>query len=190
MKDVKNGQYILTWDDVPKLVNYQIVVSNTESSKKVGDSWVVWKTDNYKQNTFTVKKEWFKKSTDGNLYVLISARTQKQDVKTSYITIGKLFSSVTPPKIEDWQITEEGKGKLSFGFMSSVQYSTNKNFKNAKTVNFKTIGGGEVKGFKKGKTYYFRYRYAETVKTESGEAKVYSPWSATYKKKVTWKPTY
>ena len=191
VKDVKNGQYVITWDDVPKLVNYQVVVSNTESSKLLGTDWVVWKSDNYKQNTLTVKKDWFKKATNGNLYVMISARTQKQAVNTSYITIGKLFANVKPEKIKDWQIVEEGKGKLTFMYMSSVQYSTNKNFKNAKTINFKTMAGGEnIKGFKKNTTYYFRYRFAETVKTESGKVKVYSPWSDTYKKKITWKPTY
>ena len=95
-----------------------------------------------------------------------------------------------PEKIQPWQIVEEGKGKLTFIYMSSLQYSTNKKFKNAKTINSNESVIESVKGFKKGKTYYFRYRTYKTVQTDAGTTKVYSPWSAAFKKKITWKSDY
>ena len=146
-------------------------------------------TANQQENTFTVKKEWFKKADkDGNLYILVDAITPKKTLKTTYVTLVKFPEK--PEKIQPWQIVEEGKGKLTFIYMSSLQYSTNKKFKNAKTINSNESVIESVKGFKKGKTYYFRYRTYKTVQTDAGVTKVYSPWSAAFKKKITWKSDY
>ena len=189
IKEVKNNQYVLAWDEVPTKINYRVVVANSIHPKRTGTSWVVWKTANQQENTFTVKKEWFKKADkDGNLFILVDAITPKKTLKTTYITLTKFPEK--PEKIQPWQIVEEGKGKLTFIYMSSLQYSTNKKFKNAKTINSNESVIESVKGFKKGKTYYFRYRTYKTVQTDAGTTKVYSPWSAAFKKKITWKSDY
>ena len=189
IKEVKNNQYVLAWDEVPTKINYRVVVANNIHPKRTGTDWVVWKTANQQENTFTVKKEWFKKADkDGNLFILVDAITPKKTLKTTYITLTKFPEK--PEKIQPWQIVEEGKGKLTFIYMSSLQYSTNKKFKSAKTINSNESVIESVKGFKKGKTYYFRYRTYKTVQTDAGTTKVYSPWSAAFKKKITWKSDY
>ena len=43
IKEVKNNQYVLAWDEVPTKINYRVVVANSIHPKRTGTSWVVWK---------------------------------------------------------------------------------------------------------------------------------------------------
>ena len=72
-----------------------------------------------------------------------------------------------------------------------LQYSSNKNFKDAKTI---TKSGGNVKkytgksivikGLKPNTTYYFRQRYKAAVKTDAGTKYLIAPWSKSLKIKT------
>lgn len=70
-----------------------------------------------------------------------------------------------------------------------IQYATNKNFKNAKSIwvkNYKTTKKEISKPQKKTK-YYFRIRTYKNVKVNGKTQKFYSAWSSTKKVSIKWK---
>lgn len=73
------------------------------------------------------------------------------------------------------------KWKKVSGNGYQLQYSTNSNFKNAKSVNLSSASktSKKISGLKKGKKYYVRVRAVKTRKDSSGKTyKYYGSWSA------------
>lgn len=65
-----------------------------------------------------------------------------------------------------------------------IQYSTNKNFKKAKSTTLYYRGSKTIKRLRKKKTYYVRVRAYTTANNGISNVKVYSPWSAVKKVKT------
>lgn len=65
-----------------------------------------------------------------------------------------------------------------------LQYSTNKNFKKAKSTTLFVYESKTIKKLRKKKTYYVRVRAYTTANNGISNVKVYSPWSAVKKVKT------
>lgn len=108
--------------------------------------------------------------------------------KGIYTGTQKIYFKINPQKVSLRKLVSGSRGKISAYWNKisgtsgyQIQYSTEKSFKNAKTVTVKSGSSGKtISGLKKGKTYYVRMRRYRKV---SGQ-KYYSGWSGKKKIKV------
>jgi len=176
IKDVVNGKYILSWGKVPVKVNV---------SYKLGDK-TVGNTISYAAN-----KESITVGNGKNESLLMNSGIEMTaEVPGSGIKATKKLYYPTAPFTLLFRSIDNNTATFS-GFSNNVktngpvlEYSTNKNFKNAKKVypksNFYT-----VKGLKKNTTYYFRYYNTLKVQTEKGKKLMKGKYSNVIKKKTT-----
>lgn len=164
IKNVVDGKYVLSWGKVP----VEVKVSYTGGSPV----------------TYAANKESITLSSTAPVITLTA------EVPGSGIKATKKLYYPTAPFTLLLRSMDNNTAKLS-GFSGNakyngavLEYSTNKNFKNAKKVypngNFYT-----VKNLKKNTTYYFRYYNSLKVKTENGQKTIKGQYSNVIKKKTT-----
>lgn len=74
--------------------------------------------------------------------------------------------------------------RYKYDVQFQLQYSTNKNFKKAKSTTLFVYESKTIKKLRKKKTYYVRVRAYTTANNGISNVKVYSPWSAVKKVKT------
>ena len=170
VNNIKENQYVLKWDSIKARTEVKIY----SGDKLLG---IIYTS----KNTSTIGDKWFNKI-DSKLAKNLTIEVKVKDgrTKAQTITIKK------PPK----RATVSGRAENNSIFINAktyeqIQYATNKNFKNAKTVKPKKNGTTTIKGLKKNTTYYVRIRCGETIETASGKKKIYGDWSSARTLKTT-----
>ncbi len=116
----------------------------------------------------------------GKYYVKVKFKTRYSGSLKTGVTIKPKATSVS-------SLTAKAAGfKVKWSKQSTctgyqIQYSTSKNFKNAKTttVSDKTATSKTISGLKSKTKYYVRLRTYKTVKINGKSSKLYSSWSST-----------
>lgn len=189
--DIVDEDWVVTWNPGKNNIDYAVEVSYGAHSSK--NRKVLWKDAHYTKTKLVVDEKY--KRNGETIYVTVQANTKNN-------TQGKALSVFLPKavtgknSIKASRITL-GKTQIEFngfsGKAASLQYSTNKNFKNAKIVEKPVKKNGvitsyslveKIKNLKPNTTYYFRYRAKRKVKTSAGERWVSGVWSASFKIKT------
>lgn len=180
IKDVVDGEYVLTWDAAAGCTDYSIAFMQAKALDhySAGDAFA--RDLHFKDTTYTVSSKNFKKYSA--IYAIVTANYGSQTTQVCYVT---LKMPEKTEKLTKSQIFQDNN-RLYFSDCSMVQYSTNKNFKNAKTIKNNSLLK-VAKNLKKNKTYYVRYCNYETVQTENGKKTIQSKWSNVQKVKYTGK---
>lgn len=174
VEDVKDNKYVIKWTKTPtevKLV-YKDANGNLIGSGKIPKGYVGYVVNNSK---FEGREGYL-----GGLKVTLSAAGDDKYSGSVFLRVPEkpvfslLARSVSNNKFTVYGMTEG----------SQLQYSTNKNFKNVKSVVAK---GNTVtlKKLKKNTKYYLRYRNTLKVETKNGKKTIYSEWSKTATIKTT-----
>lgn len=188
--NIKNGQYIVTWNKVRGAKTYTVEVKENKTGK------VLYRNKKYKKSTITVKNKWFK---NGKKEVVVSVKSNKKtkNRQTARVVLDLPTQTTSSKNVKtaasiysDYIDTDVVAAKCSITIRTSgggkkdgvqVQFSKDTDFKNAKI--HETSEGISVKaaGFDMGQTYYYRYRHIRVVQTSSGEKYLYGKWSAPIK---------
>ena len=139
---------------------------------------------NYKKTSITVNRSYFKNNRN-IIFVNIAANYKTGATEATQIV---LSLDSRPPKMTKKRLNIK-KNQISFEKMlipvEIVQYSTDKSFKNAKTVWDKQGGGlRAIKKLKPNTTYYIRYSITADVSTLKGYKKIGGIWSKPMKVKT------
>ena len=170
VNNIKENQYVLKWDSIKARTEVKIY----SGDKLLG---IIYTS----KNTSTIGEKWFDKI-DSKLAKNLTIEVKVKDGRTKAQTI----SIKKPPK----RATISGRAENNSIFINAktyeqIQYATNKNFKNAKTIKPKKNGTTTIKGLKKNTTYYVRIRMGETIETATGNKKIYGDWSSARTFKTT-----
>lgn len=168
IKDVVDGKYVISWGKIPA---------------KVMVSWTGGTPVTYAVNKESITLGWdvFK----GREVIELTAQAEGSSIKSSK----RLYYPANPftlllRSMDNNTATFSGFSVNAKHNGAVLEYSTNKDFKNAKkaypTGNFYT-----VKNLKKNTTYYFRYYNSLKVKTENGQKTIKGQYSNVIKKKTT-----
>ena len=184
VKTIKNNEYVMTWDKAAEdCKDYRIILTKNPSS--TSKSNVVYRNNHCKSNTFTVKESLLKKNTKTGLYLLVAAN---YSYGTSNNVLSDLIYMDSKPKAFKTSQLKIYKNEIKFvkyyTDIAKLQYSTNKSFKNAKTVK---ASNGIVKSIKKLKrktNYYIRYATQDYVDTDAGGKMICTEWSSAIKVKT------
>lgn len=147
---------------------------------------VLWSDKHCKKNSFVIKRKYIEKN--NMLHIKVQAKDKNgKKGKTLFYNVYLPYEAVKPDK----KRMVIGKNKItSIKYSSlgeSLQYSTNKKFKKAVTVEkyskkekkYKPITA--IKKLKKNKTYYIRRRQKGKVETDAGTKWVSGKWSKSIK---------
>ena len=162
VKTIKDNNYVLTWDPVQATVEIKVYHGDKGIAK-----------GSTSKNSITIGDKWFDKIDSGLAKELtVTAQIKDGNAKAKSIVIKK------PPR----RASISGRAENNRIFINAksyeqIQYATNKNFKNAKTVKPAKKGTTTIKGLKKNTTYYVRVRMGSTVDTDKGKKKIYGDWS-------------
>lgn len=170
VKNIVNNNYVIGWDKVPVTTKVAYITGTDKNTIKRVDLKGNTKTYTVKSNKINLKQ--------GN-YTKVTAQVGTEHDTKTYGQVELLY----PFKVDNLWVYDKGnnfirlKGTTSHG--SVVQWSTNKNFKNAKQ---KKVKDDDVlfENLKKNTTYYFRVANYVEVKTANGKKMIRSPW-----KKIT-----
>ena len=179
VSNVKNNQYVLSWSKSPGCTGYNITYTGIGKNSKA-----FFKKTDYKKTSITVNRSYFKNNRN-TILVNIAANYKTGATEATQIV---LSLDNRPPKMKKKRLNIKKK-QISFEKMlipvDIVQYSTNKSFKNAKTVWDKKGGGLKaIKKLKPNTTYYIRYSITTDVSTLKGYKKIGGIWSKTIKVKT------
>lgn len=189
--DIVDEDWVMTWNPGKNIIDYAVEISYGPYTSKKRE--VLWKDAHYKDTKIVVDKKY--KHNTKTVYVTVRANTKNNNQ-------GKALSVFLPKTvtgkngIKASRITL-GKNKIEFnnfsGKKSSLQYSTDKNFKNAKIVENPVKKNGvvtsysfvkEITNLKPDTTYYICYRTKKKVKTLAGERWISGVWSEPFKIKT------
>ena len=213
IKDIVNNQYVVGWDDLYNSTGYKVgVITSCDkfllaASKQIPGSrnYELIEDADIETNYYKVKKSCFNKRKTIDIFVygpsskvsdtahMTLSAPPERDVKP--IAETKLSYNKKKKKyVTKNNITKNTVKIVNFYTdyaKHQLQYSSNKNFKDAKTI---TKSGGNVKkytgksivikGLKPNTTYYFRQRYKAAVKTDAGTKYLIAPWSKSLKIKT------
>ena len=180
IQDVVDGQYVLTWNEADGCTDYSIAFMEAKQLDHYSSGDTIGRDLHFKEHTYTVPNKYFKGRT--GIFAIVTANYGAKTTQTSYIEL-KMPEDPTP--LEKWQLQQIDK-RLYFIYCPMVQYATNKNFKDAKTI-CNENKENSVKGLKKNKTYYVRYCNYIDVQTDNGKKRICSKWSNVKKVKYTGK---
>ena len=190
VKDIKNGQYVLTWNKPSGAKKYTVLVSENVTQK------VLCRKKNYKKNTITIKKKWFKKG-EKEVVVKVESKKKKPNGVAAYIVMKlptqtasaenvksstKIYSEYTDTNMvaAKCKITITASGSTAEDGVQ-VQFSKENNFEDAKICQNSEGVSIAASGFDIGQTYYYRYRYIKAIETKTGEKYLYGNWSESLK---------
>lgn len=168
----------MKWNAGKNNVEYSCSIYMMEGNKKK----VLWSDKHYKKNSFLIKREYIEKA--DTLYITVQA-TDKNGKK------GKELSNVVYTPRQAGKLEEKsmvvGQTRIEAFFGESVQYSTDKNFKNAVTLEKFSSEEGRyewilnINNLKKNTTYYIRCRSKQMIKTDAGTKWISGKWSESTK---------
>lgn len=195
VKDIKDGQYIVTWNKPSGAKTYTVLVTENVTQK------VLYSNKKYNKNTLTVKKKWFQEG-EKEVVVSVTANTAKGANKKALIVLELPTQTASTKTVEassvvyseynaerdvvpKAKITVKISGRKDSHDGMQVQFSTDKNFDDAKTYTTDDGISKTVAGFEIGQTYYVRYRHIKKVETKAGDKYLYGKWSDPVKMKTT-----
>lgn len=186
LADIVDDQLVFKWNAGSNNVDYAVTLTTLQLQK--GKQTTVYSTRHHKSNTFTVDRKYTK---SGN-YLRITVQANGMGGKK-----GKAYyKQISLPKTSEVSLKERflipDKTSITIrNALRSVQYSTNKNFKNAKIAQNAVDKDGNmpyvklIKGLKKNTTYYIRCRGMYKYETAAGVKWMSGPWSKTVVKVKT-----
>ena len=170
IKNIVNDKYVLSWDPVPVEV---VLTAKSIYGKNVTNNAV--KLDG-KNTSITLPKNTSTYTVDnkvlynysGVMYgIVVSVQVKGDDTKGSReIRIPQNLSSLMCHYPQNNQMTINGSW-IGKNYGTVIEYSTNKNFKNAKKT-YANKNYYVIKGLKKNTKYYLRAYNTFNVKTENG----------------------
>lgn len=173
----------MTWNKPSDCQDYKIIL--TKNPLSTAKKNIVYQNDHYKSNVFTVKNSLLKKNTKTGLYLLVAANYSHVTSNTARSDIIYMASKPKALKKKQLKISKKSiKIVKHYTDMAKLQYSTNKSFKKAKTINAKNGIVKSINKLKPKKTYYIRYSTKDYVDTDAGGKMVYSDWSKALKVKT------
>ncbi len=190
--DIIDDEYVVSWKPGKNNVDYSVEVSYRSNGKNKKE--VLWRKEHVTDTTLTIDKKY--KSNTRTICVTVQATTRNGDkgkaltlsLPTAVTAKGRLRTQYIKPKQNRIDFTS------SAAKLYSMEYSTNKNFKNATLVENPVKKSGIVTGYnyvtsikklKPNTTYYVRYRCKKKVKTAAGEKWISGTWSDPVKIKTT-----
>ena len=187
--DVVNDEIKMGWNASKNNVEYSCSISMMEGNK----TKVLWSDKHYKKNSFLIKRKYIEKDTRLDINVQATDKNGKKG-KTLSCSVLLPHQDRKPDKKLMVVGKTEIKGFRGSSLGESLQYSTNKNFKKAvtvekygmnkyfkrKTYNSITI----IKKLKKNTTYYIRRREKMEIETAAGTKWISGKWSASIKIKT------
>lgn len=213
IKDIVDNQYIVTWDDLYNSSAYTVGVATSWDdfclaakslpSGNINPTLVQYDKaveDNY----YTVKNSCFKNRSTVDIIVYSDLSSKSSD--SGHMTLASPPKKDTKPMVSvDWYIKKDkvkkkkliGKNFIKITYVYSsydkyqLQYSTDKDFKDAKTINKSCVAANKysdkpinITGLKANTTYYFRQRSKRAVNTDAGTKYLIAPWSNVLKVKT------
>lgn len=185
--DVVKDQIKMTWDAGKCNVDYSCSISMKKGKKTT----VLWSNKHYKKNTLIIKRKYIEKNAAKLIVKVQATDINGKKGKTLSCDIDELPRNESKIKKKDLVI---GKNKIKAGFAKiigeSVQYSTNKKFKKAKTLERYEKSTKQydiitsIKKLKKNKTYYIRRRDKRWIETAAGTKWLSGKWSKSIKVKT------
>ncbi len=182
IKDIVNDKYVLSWDPVPVEV---VLTAKSIYGKNVTNNAV--KLDG-KNTSITLPKNTSTYTVDNNvlynydgvLYgIEVSVQVKGDDTKGSReIRSPQNLSSLMCRYPQNNQLTIDGSW-IGKDYGTVIEYSTNKNFTNAKKT-YANKNYYVIKGLKKNTKYYLRAYNTFNVKTENGSKLKKGKTSATF----------
>lgn len=172
ISDVKNNQFVLSWDSSPGCTGYNITYTGIENNAEA-----FFKKTDYKETSIIVDRSYFTNSRH-SIYVSVAANYKTGATEATKIILSLDYAI---PKLKKNQLNIQ-RDMISFKKVpipvEIVQYSTDKTFKNAKTV-WDKVGCGlsAIKKLKPNTTYYIRYSIKREVETKNGWKEIGGIWS-------------
>lgn len=197
LADIVKDQYVVEWSPGKNNIDFYVELSIGTEKRK--DKQVLWSADHYEKTTLTIDRKYLVNERD--LHVIVQANTINGNKGKARELVLYSFSNpgiVTRLKHSSYtnsgkKIITVGRDKIEYNTLYgaySIQYSTDKKFKNAKIVENPVKKNGKVTNYKNVKaiknlkpdtTYYIRYRTKKKLRTSKGDKWISGPWSKTYK---------
>lgn len=213
VKDIVNNQYIVMWDDLYNSSAYTVGVATSwddfclaAKSLPAGNinPTLVQYDKAVEDNYYTVKNSCFKNR--GTVDIIVYSDLSSKSSDSGHMTLASPPKKDTKPIVSiDWYIKKDkvkkkkliGKNYIKITYVYSIydkyqlQYSTDKDFKDAKTINKSCAAANKhsdkpmnITGLKANTTYYFRQRSKKAVNTDAGTKYLIGSWSNVLKVKT------
>lgn len=214
VKDIVNNQYVVMWDDLYNSSSYTVGVATSWeafclAAKALQSGSINPTLIQYdkaaKDNYFTVENSSFKDRTSVDIIVYSDLSSKSSD--TAHMTLaGPPKKDVKPAVSVKWYIKKnkmkkkkiitKNSIKIDYPYSSydkyQLQYSADKDFKDAKTINLSCAAANKkydkkmnIKGLKANTAYYFRQRSKRAVSTAAGTKYLIGTWSDVLKVKTS-----
>lgn len=196
LADIKGTNLIYKWNKGVNNVDFSCkIIARYGKLQKV-----IYSNDHVKKPQLTVKSSYLDEA-EGNIYIVVQAnninggkgkqlvnsfsQTDTAPLSTNGLVAQKTKIGVT--------YTQYGNKKYYNGYLGyCIQVSTNKNFKNARTIQKTYTENGvkkykpifEITKLKPNTTYYIRVRYMEDIDTAAGKKQYPTRWSKALKMKT------
>ena len=197
LADIKDNNLIYTWNKGENNVDFSCkIIAQYGVLEKV-----LYSNEHVKKAQLTVKSSYLNKA-EGKVKIVVQANNlnggKGKELSTRFIQTLTSRLNVKNLRAHRTKITTNYRklpnGKIHyFGTLGScIQISTNKNFKNARTIQKSYMENGEKKykqiyeigNLKPNTTYYIRRRYMKDIKTAAGNRQFPTKWSETVKIKT------
>ena len=180
VKDVVDGQYLLTWDKTTTLTDYTVEIVNEVDGM---DQRLFYRDKEVTENEFLIDKKYFNHDGTKRSYICVrvfandySSRKNSTTIKLKRLTT---LEETKKPSWDEVHYTDKMfETFIDFNVAGEIQMSTDKSFKQNVQTSTSNSNSKTFENLKPGTTYYFRFRHVIRVQTDKqGLLSVGGPWS-------------
>ena len=179
IKDVVDGQYLLTWDKTTTPTDYTLEIVNEVDGM---EQYLYFRDEFVVKNEYLIDSSYF--DPDGNkrsyIHVRVFANDNSGRSHSTYIKLQRLtpLEETEKPSWDEIYYTDKAfETFIDFNAAAQVQMSTDKNFKKNVVTHTSRSNAKTFEDLTPGTTYYFRFRHAMFLDTDAGEKVIGGPWS-------------